>query len=33
MKKMGQRTKLTWPGPPHTGRLHGRVNFAGSTTA
>ncbi|KHG11356.1 RNA-directed RNA polymerase L [Gossypium arboreum] len=28
MEKMGQRTKLTWPGLPHTGRPHGRVKLA-----
>ncbi|KHG26477.1 hypothetical protein F383_08579 [Gossypium arboreum] len=27
---MGQRTKSTRPGPLHTGRPHGRVNFAES---
>ncbi|KAG8478486.1 hypothetical protein CXB51_028213 [Gossypium anomalum] len=26
-KKMGQSTKLTRPGDPHTGRSHGRVNL------
>ncbi|KHG22421.1 hypothetical protein F383_28097 [Gossypium arboreum] len=25
--------KSTRPGPPHTGRPHGRVNLAGLTTA
>ncbi|KHF98455.1 hypothetical protein F383_37718 [Gossypium arboreum] len=29
-EKMGQCTKSTWPGPPHTGRPHGRVNLAES---
>ncbi|KHG26155.1 hypothetical protein F383_32565 [Gossypium arboreum] len=28
MKKMGQSTKSTRPGPPHTGRQQGRVNLA-----
>ncbi|KHG21608.1 50S ribosomal L25 [Gossypium arboreum] len=28
MEKMGQSTKSTWPGPPHTDSLHGRVNLA-----
>ncbi|KHG15372.1 Aconitate hydratase [Gossypium arboreum] len=27
MKKMGQHTKSTRPGPPHTGRPHDRVNL------
>ncbi|KHG21697.1 hypothetical protein F383_26813 [Gossypium arboreum] len=27
---MGQRTKSTRPGLPHTGRLHNRVNLAES---
>ncbi|KHG25427.1 hypothetical protein F383_00764 [Gossypium arboreum] len=26
-EKMGQRTKSTRPGPPHTGRPHNRVNL------
>ncbi|KHG05448.1 hypothetical protein F383_31001 [Gossypium arboreum] len=30
---MGQSTKSTRPGPPHTDRPHGRVNLAGSNTA
>ncbi|KHG22859.1 hypothetical protein F383_30300 [Gossypium arboreum] len=29
---MGQSTKSTRPRPPHTGRPHGRVNLAGSST-
>ncbi|KHG12000.1 hypothetical protein F383_09022 [Gossypium arboreum] len=29
---MGQHTKSTRPGLPHTGRPHGRVNLAGLTT-
>ncbi|KHG01192.1 hypothetical protein F383_39215 [Gossypium arboreum] len=29
-EKMGQRTKLTRPGLPHTGRPHGRVPLARS---
>ncbi|KHG24509.1 hypothetical protein F383_31580 [Gossypium arboreum] len=33
MVKMGQSTKSTRPEPPHTGRPHGRVNLAGSSTA
>ncbi|KHG09223.1 Replicase polyprotein 1ab [Gossypium arboreum] len=32
-EKMGQRTKSTQLGPPHTGRPHSRVNLAGLTTA
>ncbi|KHG05939.1 Dynein assembly factor 1, axonemal [Gossypium arboreum] len=30
MEKMSQRMKSTRPGPPHTGRPHGRVNLAES---
>ncbi|KHF99451.1 hypothetical protein F383_38307 [Gossypium arboreum] len=30
---MGQHTKLTRPGLPHTGRPHGHVNLAGLTMA
>ncbi|KHG22112.1 hypothetical protein F383_26822 [Gossypium arboreum] len=30
MEKMGQRTKSTRPGPPHTSRPHGRVNLVES---
>ncbi|KHG00391.1 hypothetical protein F383_38873 [Gossypium arboreum] len=30
---MGQCTKSTRPRLPHTGRLHGRVNLVGSSTA
>ncbi|KHG23011.1 hypothetical protein F383_28965 [Gossypium arboreum] len=26
---MGQNTKSTRPGPPHTGRPHGRVHMTG----
>ncbi|KHG00882.1 hypothetical protein F383_39126 [Gossypium arboreum] len=33
MEKMGQSMKSTQPGPPHMGRLHDRVNLAGSSTA
>ncbi|KHG00621.1 hypothetical protein F383_39060 [Gossypium arboreum] len=29
---MGQSKKSKRPGPPHTGRPHGRVNLAGSST-
>ncbi|KHG08745.1 hypothetical protein F383_36104 [Gossypium arboreum] len=29
-EEVGQRTKSTWPGPPHMGRPHGRVNLAES---
>ncbi|KHF99432.1 hypothetical protein F383_38420 [Gossypium arboreum] len=32
MEKIGQRTKSTRPGPPHTGRPHGRLNLAKSKT-
>ncbi|KHF98983.1 hypothetical protein F383_37966 [Gossypium arboreum] len=32
-EKMGQRTKSTRLEIPHTSRLHGRVNLAGSGTA
>ncbi|KHF97271.1 hypothetical protein F383_36566 [Gossypium arboreum] len=32
MEKMGQSMQSTRPGPPHTGRPHGRVNLAGSST-
>ncbi|KHF98183.1 hypothetical protein F383_37345 [Gossypium arboreum] len=30
---MGQTTNSTRPGPLHTGRPHGSVNLAGSSTA
>ncbi|KHG13788.1 Minor capsid VP2 [Gossypium arboreum] len=32
IEKMGQSMKSTRPGPPHTGRPHGCVNLAGSST-
>ncbi|KHG00886.1 hypothetical protein F383_39120 [Gossypium arboreum] len=31
-EKMGQSTKSTQPGPPYTGRQHGHVNLASSST-
>ncbi|KHG04997.1 hypothetical protein F383_31292 [Gossypium arboreum] len=33
IEKMGQRTKSTWPGHPHTGRPHARAYLTSLTTA